>query len=65
MTPLQEKAINEALRLLDTVTGQPFWVNSENLVHVKIAAEEQRASCMQDSYAKSQAMEWLRAALKS
>jgi len=64
MTPIQQKAIRQAIKLMDEIQAHAFWPeNYPDMATAKAAAQKQNAAVFADSAKKQEAIEWLKAAL--
>lgn len=64
MTPIQQKAIRQAIKLLEEIPSRPFWPdNFTDEAVLKAAAKKQNDEVFADGGKKFEAIEWLKAAL--
>lgn len=64
MTPIQQKAIQQAIKLLEEIETHAFFAeNYKDEAALKAAAKKQNTDAFQDGRKKREAIEWLKAAL--
>lgn len=64
MNPIQRKAIQQAIKLLEEIESHAFFAeNYGDSATLKAAAKAQNAAAFKDGGKKLEAIEWLRAAL--
>ena len=64
MTPIQKKAIEHAIKLLEEINNCDFWPeNYADMDAAKAAAVKQRAEVSANGGKKREAIEWLKASL--